>query len=135
MNNITLSPPALPKDENISAADAHETEITAVMHELKNQICTISLAIAALKYPDETEDERQRHLASLEGVIADMNRQFHRLDDWLIQVGYKRKPGEAASVAQTRRAAKRYGSPHQSPGVKVIERHGLPLPFEDNQEL
>jgi hypothetical protein len=133
MNNVTLLPPAVAKDENSSTADAHETEITAVMHELKNQICTISLAIAALKYPDETEDERQSHLASLEAVIADMNRQFQRLDDWLIQVGYKRKPGEVASGARARRSTKRYGSAHQSPGVRVVERRGLP--FEDNQEL
>jgi len=131
MNNITLLPPALTTDENSSPADTHEAEITAVMHELKNQICTISLAIAALKYPDETEDERQRHLASLEAVIADMNRQFHRLDDWLIEVGYKRKPGEAGSAAQARRGATRYDSAHQSPAVRVSERHGLPSPFED----
>jgi hypothetical protein len=30
----------------------------------------------------------------LEAVIGAMNRQFHRLDDWLTEAGYKRKPGE-----------------------------------------
>jgi hypothetical protein len=92
MNRITLLPPLYDQGANCSAGDTKEMEITAVVHELKNQACTISLGIAALKYPDETEDERQRHLAALETVVGAMNRQFHRLDDWLMEAGYKRKP-------------------------------------------
>ena len=95
----------------ISSEDAHETEIAAVVHELKNQACTIGLGIAALKYPDETEDERQCHLAALEAVIGAMSRQFNRLDDWLIEAGYKRKPGEPISGARDRRTKAR---PHAS---------------------
>jgi hypothetical protein len=102
MNRITLLPPLYDQGANCSAGDTKEMEITAVVHELKNQACTIGLGIAALKYPDETEDERQRHLAALEAVIGAMNRQFRRLDDWLTEAGYKRKPGEIG-----RRGAKR----------------------------
>lgn len=107
MNKITLLPPLLENDANIAEADSHATEITAVVHELKNQACTIGLGIAALKYPDETEDERQRHLAALEAVIGAMSRQFHRLDDWLTEAGYKRKPGEPMKAARGRRTKAR----------------------------
>jgi len=107
MNTIMLLPPLLNTDSNSSAEDTQKMEITAVVHELKNQACTIGLGIAALKYPDETEDERQRHLAALEAVIDAMNRQFHRLDDWLTEAGYKRKPGEPMKAARGRRTKAR----------------------------
>ena len=110
MNRFILLPP-LPNEGAVSSEDAHETEIAAVVHELKNQACTIGLGIAALKYPDETEDERQCHLAALEAVIGAMSRQFNRLDDWLIEAGYKRKPGEPISGARDRRTKAR---PHAS---------------------
>ena len=106
MNTITLLPPLL-NDANSSAEETQEMEIKAVVHELKNQACTIGLGIAALKYPDETEDERQRHLAALEAVISAMGRQFHRLDDWLTEAGYKRKPGEPMKAARGRRTKAR----------------------------
>jgi hypothetical protein len=119
MNRITLLPPLLDKGANFSAEDTQETEITAVVHELKNQACTIGLGIAALKYPDETEDERQRHLAALEAVVSAMTRQFHRLDDWLTDAGYKRKPGEPMK-ARGRRTKKRRGRTSQGAAVRVI---------------
>jgi hypothetical protein len=134
MNDITRLPPVLTKVENGSATDTCQAEITAVMHELKNQLCTIGLAIAALKYPDETEDDRQRHLASLEAVIAAMSRQFHRLDDWLIEIGYKRKPGRARKPARAAGAGKPRDRAHRS-AVRVVDRGRLPPPFKDTQEM
>ena len=120
MNTITLLPPLLNNDANSSAEDTQEMEITAVVHELKNQACTIGLGIAALKYPDETEDERQRHLAALEAVIGAMSRQFHRLDDWLMEARHMRKPGDPIDVPRVRRTKKPRGRPHQSSGVGVV---------------
>jgi len=120
MNTITLLPPLLNKGANSSADDTQEMEIAAVVHELKNQACTIGLGIAALKYPDETEDERQRHLAALEAVLGAMSRQFHRLDDWLTEAGYKRDPGEPTRAARGRRTKKRRGRSHQRAAVRVV---------------
>ena len=119
MNTIMLLPPLLNTDSNSSAEDIQKMEITAVVHELKNQACSIGLGIAALKYPDETEDERQRHLAALEAVIDAMNRQFHRLDDWLTEAGYKRKPGEPMKAARGRRTKKRRERTRQGAAVRV----------------
>ena len=113
MNRITLLPPLHNQGANSSAGDTREMEITAVVHELKNQACTIGLGIAALKYPDETEDERQRHLAALEAVIGAMSRQFHRLDDWLMEAGYKRKPGGIGGRGAGR-ADRKTARPHAS---------------------
>jgi hypothetical protein len=135
MNDITRLPPVLTKGEDVLAAKAGQAEITAVMHELKNQLCTIGLAIAALKYPDETENDRQRHLASLEAVVAAMSRQFHRLDDWLIEVGYKRKPGGARRTARAPGAGKAHDRSRPSSAVRVVERRGLASPFKDTQEM
>jgi hypothetical protein len=118
MNTITLLSPLPNKDAISTAEDTQEMEITAVVHELKNQACTIGLGIAALKYPDETEDERQRHLAALEAVISAMNRQFHRLDDWLTATGYKRKPGDPMKAARGRRTKR--GRTRQRAAVKVV---------------
>jgi hypothetical protein len=117
MNRIALLPPLL-KNENSSAEDTQEMEITAVVHELKNQACTIGLGIAALKYPDATEDERRRHLAALEAVISAMNRQFHRLDDWLTEAGYKRKPGKPMKAARGRRTKR--GRTRRSAADRVV---------------
>ena len=59
------------------------------MHELRNHACTLSLGIAALKYPEESEEIRQRHLIALETVILEMIQQFQRLDSCLTDIGYK----------------------------------------------
>ncbi|MGH7929721.1 MAG: hypothetical protein ACREQV_18215 [Candidatus Binatia bacterium] len=102
MNSIT--PPLLMKiPNNTSAWDNQEREITAVVHQLKDQACTLSLGISALQYPGESESERQHYLAVLEAVVGDMSREFQRLDQWLIEVGYKPKRRDDLSVARRRR--------------------------------
>jgi len=89
VNSIT--PLFFIKDSNCpSAPDNHETEIAAVVHALRDQACTLGLGISALQYPGDSESERQHHLALLEAVVEDMSREFQRLDQWLIEVGYKR---------------------------------------------
>ena len=90
MNSIT--PLLFMRDSNCPSAtpDNHETEIAAVVHALRDQACTLGLGISALQYPGDSESERQHHLALLEGVVEDMSREFQRLDQWLIEVGYKR---------------------------------------------
>lgn len=120
MNRFTLLPPLLNSDANMSSARTREAEVTAIVHELKNQTCTIGLGIAALKYPDATEDDRQRRLAALEAVIGAMSRQFHRLDDWLMEAGHKRKPGDPIHLARGRRTKKPRGRMHQGSAVKVV---------------
>jgi hypothetical protein len=85
------------------ASEDQEREIAAVVHALRDQACTLGLGISALQYPCETEEERQHHLAVLEGVVEEMNREFQRLDQWLLHVGYKRKLGTPLRVARGRR--------------------------------
>ena len=103
MNGFTPLPPLLNNDANSSAEDMQEMEITAVVHELKNQVSTLGLGIAALKFPADSEDERERHFAALEDAIGAMSRQFKRLDDWLTEAGYKRKLGEPMKAPRGRR--------------------------------
>jgi hypothetical protein len=131
MKNFTLLPPVAADEATTPPADSQKREIAAILHELKNQVCTIGLAVAALKYPDETEEERQRHFASLEAVISSMNRQFHRLEDSLVKAGYKGRAGQSIGKAGQRGLI---GSKApQNHAVSVIPRHAPP-PF-NNQEL
>ena len=97
MKNFTVLPPVAANGERTLPLDVQQREIAGIMHELKNQVCTIGLAIAALKYPDEMEEDRQRHFASLEAVISSMNRQFHRLEESLTRAGYKGRAGQSIS--------------------------------------
>jgi hypothetical protein len=126
MKKFTVLPPVA---ANVPS-DVQQREIAAIMHELKNQVCTIGLAIAALKYPDETEEDRQRHFASLEAVISSMNRQFHRLEDSLTKAGYKGRASQSPHRAPARGLIG--GKPSQSPAVRAISRHAPPF---NNQEL
>lgn len=88
--NVTSSTPPLKKEPKPkSAPNYEETEIAAVVHALRDQACTLGLGISALQYSDESEQEKQNHIAVLEGVVEDMNREFQRLDQWLMQAGYK----------------------------------------------
>jgi hypothetical protein len=86
-----------------SALLDEETEIAAVVHALRDQACTLGLGISALQYPEESEQERQQHIAILEEAVEEMSREFQRLDQWLMQVGYKHKLGEPLLVARERR--------------------------------
>jgi hypothetical protein len=87
-----MTPLLLIKDSNRSsdAPDTYEVEIAAVVHALRDQACTLGLGICALQYPGESDSERQHHLALLESVVEDMSREFQRLDQWLVGIGYKR---------------------------------------------
>ncbi len=100
MNSINF------KKRRHQAADPHkqEHEIAAVVHALRDQACTLGLGISALQYPGDSEDERRHHLAVLEGVVDEMNREFQRLDQWLMQVGYKHNSGERLRLAARRHA-------------------------------
>jgi hypothetical protein len=79
-----------------SGRDPQKYEIAALVHLLRDQACTLSLGISALQYGDESEQERQKYVAVLESVVEEMNRQFHRLDQCLIQIGYKPGLGESS---------------------------------------
>jgi hypothetical protein len=94
MNTTTPLPPLVDKGAAISDGNLQKNEILTVMHELKNQVCTLSLGIAALKYPAESEDERQHYLAGLEAVIGEIGQQLQRLDNWFVAAGYKPQPGK-----------------------------------------
>jgi hypothetical protein len=90
MNYVTHSPVSMKGLSNSSILDNQEIEITAVVHALRDHACTLGLGIGALQYPNESEEERQHHLAVLESVVGDMSRELQRLDQWLVEVGYKR---------------------------------------------
>jgi hypothetical protein len=90
-----------------TANDKSAQEIESVVHLLRDQACTLSLGISALQYRDGPERERQHHVAVLEGVVEEMNRQFQRLDRWLIQAGYKPKLDEPSALERPRRMRKR----------------------------
>jgi hypothetical protein len=92
-----------------TANGSREQEIESVVHQLRDQACTLSLGISALQYRDGPEQERRQHVAVLEGVVEEMNRQFQRLDQWLIQVGYKPKLDKPSSLERARRMRKRPG--------------------------
>jgi hypothetical protein len=94
MNTTTPFPPLLDKAATVTDGNVQKVEILAVMHELKNQVCTLSLGIAALKYPAESEDERQHYLSGLEAVVGEISQQLQRLDNWLVAAGYKRPSGK-----------------------------------------
>jgi hypothetical protein len=79
------------EDLHMPGPERQERDIVAVVHRLRNQASTLALGINVLKYPAESELERQQHLAQLEAVVGDMAGEFRRLDHWLIQVGYKRR--------------------------------------------
>jgi hypothetical protein len=128
MKNFTVVPPVAPDDATSAPSEVQQREIAAIMHELKNQVCTIGLAIAALKYPDETEEDRRRHFASLEAVISSMNRQFYRLEDSLVRAGYKGRGGR--SIAKAGQRALIGSKPPQDHAVPVIPRHP-PQPFNN----
>lgn len=81
----------------------YEETIAAVVHALRDQACTLGLGITALQYPEESEQERQQHMAVLEGAVEEMTREFQRLDEWLMQVGYKQKLSEPARTTHGRR--------------------------------
>lgn len=89
MKNATSFPIRQGANVNDAAAISQRKELRSVMHELRNHACTLSLGIAALKYPEESEEMRQRHLTALEAVIIDMIQQFQRLDDCLSDIGIK----------------------------------------------
>ena len=79
--------------EGLSPAQDREREIVAVVHRLRNQASALALGINVLKYPCETDLERQEHLSHLESVVSEMAREFLRLEHWLIELGYKRMRG------------------------------------------
>jgi hypothetical protein len=97
--------PAVKEDRGFlnSARDAREREIDAVVHALRDQACILGLGISALRYPGDSEQEMQQHLAALEDVVEDMSREFQRLDRWLLQAGYKQKLSESSPVGRARR--------------------------------
>jgi hypothetical protein len=90
MNTTTPLPPVVDNGAATSDGSLRKSEISTVMHELKNQVCTLSLGIAALKYPAESENEKQHYLAGLEAVIGEIGKQLQRLDNWFTAAGYKR---------------------------------------------
>ncbi|MDH3445190.1 MAG: hypothetical protein OEN50_14780 [Deltaproteobacteria bacterium] len=92
MNNLTSFPLLQDKKVSEPAAISRRKEYRAVMHELRNQACTLSLGIAALKYPEESEEMKHRHLTALETVIIDMIQQFQRLDNCISDAGCKPIP-------------------------------------------
>ena len=98
MNNATSFPTHERKNVNDPAPLIPRKEIRTVMHELRNHACTLSLGIAALGYPEESEEMRQRHLTALEAVILEMIQQFQRLDNCLLDVGYKPMPRSLDNV-------------------------------------
>jgi hypothetical protein len=94
---------SLKEERDFKARDDEQLEIASVVHALRDQACTLGLGISALQYPDESEEERQHHLSVLERVVEDMNREFQRLDHWLMQVGYKQQLAEPARMGRRRR--------------------------------
>jgi hypothetical protein len=102
---VNTSTRALLKSERLfdSARGNREREIAAVVHALRDQACVLGLGISALQYPDDSAEERRRHLAVLEGVVEEMNHEFQRLDHWLVQVGYKQTLAEPPGAAHNRR--------------------------------
>jgi hypothetical protein len=89
MNYVTHLPLSMKDPDTSSILDNQEIEITAVVHALRDHACTLGLGIGALQYSGESEEERRHHLAVLERVVGDMSREFQRLDQWLVEVGYK----------------------------------------------
>jgi len=99
----------LQKEQDFTAdRDNQQQEIASVVHALRDQACTLGLGISALQYPDESEEERQHHFAVLEGVVEEMNREFQRLDRWLMAAGYKQK------LTEPRRMRRGRGTKRQS---------------------
>jgi hypothetical protein len=95
--------PTLKKASDFTAArDSQEREIASVVHSLRDQACTLALGISALQYRDEPDQERQQYVAILESVVEEMNREFQRLDRWLMQVGYKPRLPEPARMVRGR---------------------------------
>lgn len=92
-----------------TAPDSEKQEIASVVHLLRDQACTLALGISALQYEDE-EQERQQYVAVLESVVDEMNRQFQRLDQCLMQVGYKPAFGEPASGLRRGRRMRKHSA-------------------------
>ncbi len=92
MNNATSFPIREREDVNDPSPISQNKEVKVVLHELRNHACTLSLGIAALKYPEESEEMRQRHLTALEAVILEMIQQFQRLDNCLSDIGHDPVP-------------------------------------------
>jgi hypothetical protein len=92
MDTITLLPPHEKSPAKSPAVGSQPTEISAAMHELKNQASTLSIGLAALRFPEDSEELRQSHVAALEAVVGDMSKQIQRLDHWLVEAGLKGKP-------------------------------------------
>jgi hypothetical protein len=89
-----------------AARNNQEREIESVVHSLREQACTLALGIGALQYRDEPERERQQYVAVLEGVVDEMNRQFQRLDHWLVEEGFKPRLEEPSAPGRSRRMRK-----------------------------
>lgn len=96
----------LNKAPNLPTKNNQEQEIASVVHLLREQACTLALGISALQYPDEPEQERRQYVAVLEGVVEEMNREFQRLDQCLMQVGYKRKLDDPSKLERAARMRK-----------------------------